>query len=125
MNGSDLFPTLWALLMIHLHTVINVAAATCICVILGCRVAKMMRGVTSLAVFLQHAGLALAMFGSVLLTIVGHGEWAATCTSVGVLVFLLMSVKRWRGAAPAGTNRPQPLEHTQLRHAVGGIRGKP
>ncbi len=124
MNATDVLEALWTVALYHLPVVINVAVAGFVCVMLGCRVAKMMCGVTSLAVFVQHAVLAVAMFGSILLSFAQHSEWAAACASAGVLVFLLMSVKRWRSAPPAGTARVQPVPPGALRHVAGG-RGKP
>lgn len=125
MNAADVLSALWTVALYHLPVVINVAMASFVCIMLGCRVAKMMRGITSLSVFLQHSALALGMFGSILLSFSHHSEWAAAAISAGVLLFLLMSLKRWRLAPPAGTNRPHPLHPSDLRHAVGGTRSKP
>lgn len=125
MNGTDVLAALWAIALYHLPVVMNVAVASIVCVVLGCRVAKMMRGVTELSVFVQHAILAIGMFGSILLSFSGQSQWAAASASAGVLVFLLMSLKRWRFAPPAGTNRPRPVQPGGLRHAVGGMRSKP
>lgn len=125
MNAEQVLAALWSIALYHLPVVINVAVAGIVCVVLGCRVAKMMRGVTELSVFVQHAVLAIGMFGSILLSFAQHSEWAAASASAGVLVFLLMSLKRWRFAPPAGTNRPRPLQPGGLRHAVGGVRSKP
>lgn len=125
MNAVDVLAALWSLVLYHLPVVLNVAVASFVCIMLGCRIAKMMRGVTSLSVFLQHAVLALSMFGSILLSFSHHSEWAAASASIGVLIFLLMSVKRWRFAPPAGTNRTHPIPPAQLRHVAGGIRSKP
>ena len=125
MNAADVLSALWTVALYHLPVVLNVAVASFVCIMLGCRVAKMKRGVTSLSVFLQHAVLALGMFGSILLSFALHSEWAAASANAGVLLFLLMSVKRWRKAPPVGTNRPNPIPPSQLRHAAGGIRSKP
>lgn len=122
MNAADVLAALWALVLYNLPTVLNVALASVVCIVLGCRVAKMMRGVTSVTVFLQHSALAVGMFGSVLLSFSGRSEWAAASASGGALLFLLMSVKRWRFAPPAGTNRPHPVPPQQLRHVTGGMR---
>ena len=120
MSATDLLSALWALMLYNLPVVANVALAISVCVILGCRVAKMMRGVTALSVFLQHATLAVGMFGSVLLSFSGHTAWAAASGSAGALVFLLMSMRRF--SPPAGTNRAHPVPPHQLRHVTGGTR---
>ena len=124
MNAIDVLSALWALVLYHLPVVLNVSVAALVCIVLGCRVAKMMRGVTELTVFVQHASLALGMFVSILLSFSHRSEWAAASASIGVLVFLLMSLKRWRFAPPAGTNRRQQAPGG-LRHAVGGVRNRP
>lgn len=124
MSGPDVFAALWALMIYNLPVVANVALSGCVCVILGCRVAKMTRGVTSVLVFLQHAILAIGMFGSVLLSFVGHSEWGAASASAGAMVFLLMSMKRWRGAPPAGTNKAHSIRSGDLLHAVASSGGK-
>ena len=125
MSATDLLAALWALMLYNLPVVAHVALAISVCFILGCRVAKMMRGVTALSVFLQHATLAVGMFGSVLLSFSGHTEWAAASGSAGALVFLLMSMRRWRFSPPAGTNRAHPVPPHQLRHVTGGTRSEP
>lgn len=123
MNATDVMGALWALVLFHLPVVLNVSVAGSVCIILGCRIAKMMRGVTSLSVFVQHAVLAMSMFGSILLSFGEHSEWASACASCGVLIFLLMSVKRWRQAPPAGTVRAHPMPSPHLSRASSW--GKP
>lgn len=125
MTALDILTALWALIVYNLAEVTNVAVATVVCIMLGCRVAKMKRGVTSLLVFLQHAVLALGMFGSILLSFAGHAEWAAVTANAGALLFLALSTRRWRHAAPAGTVRAQPVDTSLLRHVHGGTRSEP
>lgn len=124
MNATDVLAALWALILYNLPVVANVLLAGAVCIILGCRVAKMTRGVTSVLVFLQHAILALGMFSSVMLSFAGHSEWGAASATGGCMVFLLLSTKRWRSAPPAGTARADPASSALMRHALANLRSK-
>jgi len=125
MNAADLFAVLWTLVLYNLPAVIAGALGVVVCFMLGCRIAKMMRGVTALGVFLQHAFLAIGVFGAVLLLFSGRSEWSPASAIAGVLIFLLLSLRRWRYAPPAGTVRAKPLDLSQLRHVHGGKRSDP
>lgn len=90
---------------------------------LFCRIAMMQTARTRVAVFLQHAALALGL-GVAVLSILA--TWAArsygadgwvvqllatqgvgpTVVVAGVVVFLLASAGRWKNGAPAGTDMP-------------------
>lgn len=122
MNASDVLSALWQVALYNAPNVTAAGLGAIVCIMLGCRVAKMVRGVTSLVVFMQHAGLAVGIFGAVLLSFANHSEWSAASAIAGVLIFLLLSVRRWRHAPPAGTARPAALEVHQLRHVHGGKR---
>lgn len=125
MNGSDVFMLMFDLMLAHLPVVLSDALLVAGCVVLACRIDKMMRGVTSLRVFLQHAALAMGMFGAFLLSFTTFSAWGPVSVAAGVLVFLLLSLSRWRYAPPAGTNRAHPVRARDLRHVAGGSRSKP
>lgn len=92
-----------------------VSALLCLvaCFMIACRIDKMVRGVTLSLVFYQHAALAAGLFGSFLLTFTRHAEWATASTVTGVVVFLGLSLQRWRHGAPEGTTRPGDLQDTR------------
>ena len=83
------------------------------CFMIACRIDKMVRGVTLSAVFYQHAALAAGLFGSFLLTFTRHADWSTASVVAGVVVFLTLSVQRWRHGAPEGTTRPADLQDTR------------
>lgn len=125
MSATDVISALWTMVVYNASTVVEGVLGAVVCTVLACRINKMMHGVTAVVVFVQHAVLAIGVFGSVLLSFAGHGEWSAASAVAGVLVFLLLSVNRWRHAPPAGTARPAALEVHQLRHVHGGTKGQP
>lgn len=95
------------------------------CFVLLCRVDKMLKGVTKPIVFAQHAVLAVGLFGGFLLNVTGEGAWAAASIAAGVLSFFLMSMGRWRHAAPEGTAKPGDLgpyeiDSRHFRYINGG-----
>ena len=72
---------------------------------------------TGLALRLDAAGVPLR-----------PGEWMLVHVGIAILtalVFLLMSMRRWRFSPPAGTNRAHPVPPHQLRHVTGGTRSEP
>lgn len=103
---------------------INVITATLLLasiVSLVCRVAKMHSGRTKFGVFLQHAGLALALFGALFLP----SEHAKAAMAAGVLLFLLLGSRRWADGAPPGTDKTsfldQPIDLNPLHWS--GVNG--
>lgn len=92
-----------------------VSALLCLvaCFMIACRIDKMVRGVTLAMVFYQHAALAAGLFGSFLLTFTRHAAWSTASVVAGVVVFLALSVQRWRHGAPEGTTRPGELQDAQ------------
>lgn len=87
-----------------------------------CRIRHMAPGTTRPAVVTQHAALALALFASLLLP----PAWSKLALATGVLLFLLLGSRRWRDAAPVGTEKPcahaEPMQ-VEPRHwdrVVGG-----
>lgn len=51
-------------------------------------------------------------------------EYALTALLLGVVVFLMLSAKRWSGKrAPEGTDKPlRRIDDSQLTHVVGGVK---
>lgn len=90
------------------------------CFMMLCRVDKMVKGTTKAAVFLQHALLALALFGSAVLNFTEFDDWSPASMAAGVVAFFLFSVNRWNYRAPDGTTKPAPLDESQLQHVAGG-----
>jgi hypothetical protein len=93
------------------------------CYVIACRIDKMLKGVTQPVVFWQHALLAVAVFGSLLLSFTAWAEWTASALCAGVLAFFVLSLPRWRDSAPAGTEKKlTEIPAEQLRHVVGGTK---
>lgn len=73
------------------------------CGMILCRIEKMMKGVTKTRVFLQYATMAGAMFGAMLLLFTPYFGLALGTAALGVIVYLWLSMNRWRYGAPKGT----------------------
>lgn len=83
-----------------------------------CRVRYMDPKRTKWTVFIQHAALAMGLFGSLVLPH-PHGKLGLVA---GVFVFLLLSANRWKYGAPAGTDKLSELDLNALRHVAGGVK---
>lgn len=125
MNGGDVLLILFELMLGNLPTVASDTMLVAGCVMIACRIEKMMRGVTAVRVFIQHAALALGMFNAFLLSFTKFSAWGTASVAAGVLIFFLFSLSRWRYAPPAGTERPRPLASKHMRHVHGGNRSEP
>ena len=125
MSAVDVLSALWALVVYNASTVVEGVLGAVVCTVLACRINKMMRGVTAVRVFIQHAALALGMFNAFLLSFTKFAAWGTASVAAGVLIFFLLSLARWRYAPPAGTERPRPLSSEHMRHAAGGRRAEP
>jgi len=90
------------------------------CFLLMCRIDKMIHGVTKKTVFVQHAALAMGMFGSVILDFTAYAEWSNASMAIGVLSFFFFSIGRWRRGAPDGTTRPIELSNEDFIRVHGG-----
>lgn len=125
MSGGDVLLILFHLMLGNLPMVAADAMLVVGCIMIACRIEKMMRGVTAVRVFLQHAALALGMFNAFLLSFTKFAAWGTASVAAGVLVFFLLSLSRWRYAPPSGTERPRPLSPKHMRHVHGGNRSEP
>ena len=81
-----------------------------LCVVLACRIEKMVHGVTQPSVFMQHFVLAVAAFASWVVGFTSLEQWNTSILSGGVLAFFLFSRKRWRFSAPDDTTKPGELQ---------------
>ncbi len=90
------------------------------CFMLMCRVDKMVKGTTKATVFVQHALLALSLFGSAVLNFTEFDDWSPASMAAGVVAFFFFSIGRWKYQAPAGTTKPAPLDEAQWQHVAGG-----
>lgn len=120
MNGGDVLLILLDLTLGNLPTVAADVMLVVGCIVIACRIEKMMRGVTALRVFLQHAALALGMFNAFLLSFTKFAAWGTASVAAGVLIFFLLSLSRWRYAPPSGTERARPLSPKHMRNVAGG-----
>lgn len=84
------------------------------CGIIACRADKMLKGTTDGRVFLQHAGLGVALFASLVIQFTQYRAWAGALIAGGVVFFFAMSRKRWERAAPDGTTKPGELGPPEL-----------
>lgn len=125
MNGSDVLLILLELMLGNLPMIAADAMLVVGCIMIACRIEKMMRGVTAVRVFLQHAALALGMFNAFLLSFTKFAAWGTASVAAGVLVFFLLSLSRWRYAPPVGTERTRPLSPKHMRHVAGGRGSEP
>jgi hypothetical protein len=92
-----------------------------LCIIIACRIDKMLKGVTLPGVFWQHAILGVCAFAGLVLGFTQYQEWAAVVFAAGVFQFFLFSLKRWRKRAPDDTMRPlEEIPLDQLKHVAGG-----
>lgn len=94
------------------------------CYVLCCRIDKMLRGVTRPGVFLQHALLAIGLFGAFLLHFTQWSELSMGAMALGVLAFLFASANRWRHGAPEDTTKPMDLDMRSLHNVSGGFKHK-
>lgn len=100
--------------------IVATALALVACFMLLCRVDKMVKGTTKYSVFLQHALLALSLFGSAVLNFTEFDDWSPASMAAGVVCFFFFSVNRWRKGAPDGTTKPMELDASHFRHVSGG-----
>jgi hypothetical protein len=124
MNVFDVLELLLSVIRAHAPLIVSNALSAAAAIVLARRVAKMQKGVTSIRVFLQHASLAAALAGSVLITFTAWSAWAPAFLSAGILSFFALSLQRWRIAAPTGTMRSNPLEHAPARRLAAASRWK-
>lgn len=75
-----------------------------ICFIIGCRVDKMMKGVTQPLIFVQHCLLATSAFCASIVEFTHWAELSSACLGLGVIAFFTVSAKRWRFGAPVDTS---------------------
>jgi hypothetical protein len=102
--------------------IVATALALVGCFMMLCRVDKMVKGITKASVFVQHAVLALSLFGSAVLNFTRFDDWSPAVMASGVVAFFLFSVSRWRDRAPDGTTKPAPLDDAHWRQVVGGAK---
>lgn len=83
-----------------------------------CRVRYMDPKRTRRAVFIQHAALALGLFGALLLPS-PHSKLGLVA---GVFIFLLLGSSRWKHGAPKGTDKDKhrELDLQTLKSVCGG-----
>jgi hypothetical protein len=94
-----------------------------LCIIIACRIDKMLKGVTMPSIFWQHAILGICAFAGLVAGFTEYQEWSGAILALGVFQFFLFSLKRWRKHAPGDTIRPlEEIPHEQLRHVVGGTK---
>lgn len=89
--------------------IVSQALTVIACGIIACRADKMLKGTTDGAVFVQHAGLGVALFASFVIQFTQHRAWAGALIAGGVVFFFAMSRKRWQQSAPEGTTKPGDL----------------
>lgn len=103
--------------------IISMLLSLVACFMLLCRVDKMVKGVTKPSVFIQHAVLALSLFGSAVLNFTDFDDWSPAAMAAGIVAFFFFSINRWRHQAPEGTTKPAPLDDAQWLHVSGGRKG--